>query len=82
MRKPERLDNKPLIKIIKKQIRLCLRYKYFRSLIFVSMRTKRNNYVICGRDGSRRKLGKGCPWGHFEDTAFTRFKKWLSRIFK
>lgn len=42
MRKPERLDNKPLIKIIKKQIRLCLRYKYFRSLIFVSMRTKRN----------------------------------------
>lgn len=42
MRKPERLDNKPLIKIIKKQIRLCLRYKYFHSLIFVSMRTKRN----------------------------------------
>ncbi len=40
------------------------------------------NYVVCGRDGSRRKLGKGCPCGHFEDTAFTRFKKWLSRIFK
>ena len=42
MRIPARLDNKQLIKIIKKQIRLCLRYRYFRSLIFVSMRAKRN----------------------------------------
>lgn len=42
MRIPERLDNKQLIKIIKKQIRLCLRYRHFRSLIFVSMRAKRN----------------------------------------
>lgn len=42
MRKSERLDNKQLIKIIKKQIRLCLRYRHFKSLIFVSIRTKRN----------------------------------------
>lgn len=42
MKTPERLDNKQLIKIIKKQIRLCLRYRHFRSLIFVSMRIKRN----------------------------------------
>lgn len=42
MKIPARLDNKQLIKIIKKQIRLCLRYRHFRSLIFVSMRTKRN----------------------------------------
>lgn len=42
MKIPARLDNKQLIKIIKKQIRLCLRYRHFRSLIFVSMRVKRN----------------------------------------
>lgn len=42
MKIPARFDNKQLIKIIKKQIRLCLRYRYFRSFIFVSMRTKRN----------------------------------------
>lgn len=42
MKIPARLDNKQLIKIIKKQIRLCLRYRHFRSLIFVSMRAKRN----------------------------------------
>lgn len=42
MRTPERLDNKTLIKIINKQIRLCLRYRHFRSLIFVSIRIKRN----------------------------------------
>ena len=42
MKIPARLDNKQLIKIIKKQIRLCLRYRHFRSLIFVSMRIKRN----------------------------------------
>ena len=42
MKIPARFDNKQLIKIIKKQIRLCLRYRYFRSFIFVSMRTKRS----------------------------------------
>ena len=42
MKIPARLDNKQLIKITKKQIRLCLRYRHFRSLIFVSMRVKRN----------------------------------------
>ena len=42
MKIPARLDNKQLIKIIKKQISLCLRYRHFRSLIFVSMRIKRN----------------------------------------
>lgn len=42
MKNYKSFDNKRLIKIIKKQIWLCLRYRHFRSLIFVSMRTKRN----------------------------------------
>lgn len=42
MKIPERLDNKQLIEIIKKQIRLCLIHKHFHSIIFISLRTKRN----------------------------------------
>ena len=42
MRTPERLDNKQLIKIIKKQIRLCFRYRYFRSIIYISSYSKKN----------------------------------------
>lgn len=38
----EKFDNKQLTKIFKKQIGLCLRYKHFHSLIFVSNRTKKN----------------------------------------
>lgn len=39
-----RLDNKQLIRVVKKQIRLCLRYRHFRSIFFVSMKFK-GNYV-------------------------------------
>lgn len=42
MKIPKELDNKQLIKIIKKQIRLCLKYRYFRSLIFVSAAAKKD----------------------------------------
>lgn len=42
MKIPARLDNKQLIKIIKKQIRLCLRYRHFRSVIYVSLHIKKN----------------------------------------
>lgn len=42
MKIPKRFDNKRLIKIIKKQIRLCLRHRCFQSVIFVSLRTKKN----------------------------------------
>lgn len=41
MKLPERLDNKELIKVIKSQIRLCLLYKNFHSIIFVSFLTKK-----------------------------------------
>lgn len=41
MKIPKELDNKQLIKIIKKQIRLCLKYRYFRSL-FVSATAKKD----------------------------------------
>lgn len=42
MKIPKELDNKQLIKIIKKQIRLCFRYRYFRSVIYVSLHSKKN----------------------------------------
>ena len=42
MKIPAKLDNKQLIKIIKKQIRLCLRYRRFRSVIYISLRSKKN----------------------------------------
>lgn len=42
MKIPAKLDNKQLIKIIKKQIRLCLRYRHFRSVIYVSLHSKKN----------------------------------------
>lgn len=42
MRIPESLDNKQLIKAIKKQIQLCLQHRRFRSIIFVALRTKTN----------------------------------------
>ena len=42
MKIPEKLDNKQLVKVLKKQIRLCFMYRHFRSLIFISQITKRN----------------------------------------
>lgn len=42
MKIPAYFDNKQLIKVINKQIQLCLKYRYFRSMFFVSMRAKIN----------------------------------------
>lgn len=42
MRISARLDNKQLIKIIKKQIRLCFRYRQFHSIIYISLHSKMN----------------------------------------